>query len=745
VGPEEYIGRGWYIFPLHSISRGRCTCTKGDKCTSPGKHPRTHNGVKDATVDRNTVRNWLLQWPDANWGVACGRLSGIVVIDIDQRKSGFESINTWESSRPDGPLPATLRAISGGGGQHLFFKYPGDGRTISNRVDWLPGVDVRSDGGYVVLPPGTHISGGRYTWINWDANVQPTEAPGDLVAALQASAGRSTQGTLPSTTDILAGIPEGQRDDTLYRAACRWRRQLQTKEDDGRAAVTSLILEAAAKAIPPFPEDEALRKVEQAYKQDHSDSTIDWALGQTQDADGNDLYHHTDLGNKMRFINRFGDVLRYVPQWGWLKWTDIGWQRTDGENVLRMVEEVPQIIIDEARSITDSTEQNRHVRWSFSSESAGSIAATERLARNDDRVLRGVEEFDADLTSIACRNGIVDLRTGDLRSFSHDDMTTKNTNVVYDPDFGVQAWENFLKKATGGDDEMVTYLQMAAGYTLTGLNSQECFFVISGPAASGKSTYVDAMLGAMGTYATTSQSDTFMYKRGGETPKDEIARLAGLRLVAVSEIREGASFNETLIKQITGGDRVTARFLYRDTFEFVPQFKLWVATNHDPSTQDAAMMRRIKRIEFPHSVPYGERDPALKAMLRDPEVGGRAVLAWAVRGAIKFLEKGILSQPARVTLAVHAYHVEQDLFSQFLAKCFNRVGEGQGVSISEAYQVYMAWARSSNERPVRRPQFVQRMRDRGIGKGIDDGGNEVFVGLQMRPMKLTGTGVTWDD
>jgi len=744
VGPEEYARNGWHVFPLHSITRGKCTCSKGERCTSPGKHPRTHNGVKDATVDVNTVRGWLLTWPDANWGVACGRQSGIIVIDIDQRKSGFTSIDEWEAARPDGPLPETLKAVSGGGGRHLFFGYPQDGRTIANKVDWLPGVDIRSDGGYVVLAPGTHISGGRYTWVNWGATpIAP--APGDLVAALQSSAGRSGKGQLAGTADILAGIPEGQRDETLYRAACRWRRQHQNDDDGGLAAVTALTLAAAARAIPPFPEEEALRKVEQAFKQDHTDDTVDWALGITQDADGNEIYHRTDLGNKNRFVTRFGDILRYVPQWGWLTWTDIGWQRTDSENVLRMVEQVPQLIIDEARNITDSTEQNRHVRWSFSSESAGSIAACERLARNDDRVLRGVEEFDADLVAIACRNGIVDLRDGSLRGFTHDDMTTKNTGVIYDPDFSVQAWENFLKEATGGDDEMVTYLQMAAGYTLTGLNTQECFFVISGPAASGKSTYVDAMLGAMGSYATTSQSDTFMYRRGGETPKDEIARLAGLRLVAVSEIREGASFNETLIKQITGGDRVTARFLYRDTFEFTPQFKLWVATNHDPSTQDAAMMRRIKRIEFPHSVPYDKRDPRLKAMLRDPEVGGRAVLAWAVKGAQLFLERGTLSQPAKVTMAVHAYHAEQDLFSVFLGKCFNRTGiETQGVPVSEAYQVYATWAKLNNERVVRRPQFVQRMKDRGVQKGITEDGTDVFVGLELRPMKVTGAGVSWD-
>jgi hypothetical protein len=281
--PLDYAARAWKIFPCHSIQRGRCTCSKGMECESPGKHPRTLHGVDDASSDLGDIRAWMSRWPDANWAVATGHVNGFIVIDIDPRHNGFTSMNQYEENRPDGPLPVTLRSSTGGGGRHLFYLYPPDA-TIKgdNRGKWLKGVDIKSDGGYVILPEAQHKSGGRYKWINWLD--QLAWLPPDVAHQLSRTASSTGNGggfksDLPDTNTILQGVPEGQRDDVLFREACRLRRQLG---DNARRAVEILILDAASHCTPPFPPEEALRKVEQAYRQDHSDRVPDQRMAVVQ-------------------------------------------------------------------------------------------------------------------------------------------------------------------------------------------------------------------------------------------------------------------------------------------------------------------------------------------------------------------------------------------------------------------------------------------------------------------------------
>ena len=731
--PEKYAERGWQIFPCHGISRGRCTCSKGIDCTSPGKHPRTHNGVKDASSDVGTVQAWMRRWPDSNWAVACGQVSGLLVIDIDPRKNGFGSIEQLEQNRQDGPLPTTLTSRTGGGGRHLFYAAPAV--PVGNRTDWLDGVDVKSDGGYVILPSSVHISGGTYTWV--DFTVEPAQAPADVLQSISAAAGRGQAAEdLPSTDDILNGVPEGKRDDTLFRFACRLRRQLG---DGARRLITGAVLAAAANAEPPFPEDQALKCVDSAFKQDHEDSYVAW-----QGGTGHELRALTDLGNAYRFLDQFGQEILFVEGWGWLTWSEQGWRR-DNARAEEMAHEVHKMVQAEAVTLeadgADKRQLRAHIHWATQSQSAGSLSAVVRVAQKIGSVRRDVEDFDADDHLIACRNGVVDLRTGELRSVDRDDLVTKNTGVVYDAGYRLEAWERFLLQSLDGDQEMVDYMQRAVGYTLTGSNAEEAFFVVDGPPASGKSTLLDAMHAALGSYATSTQAETIMYRRGQQTPPNELARLAGMRFVSVSEIREGESYDEAIIKQFTGGDRVSARFLYQDVFEFRPQLKLWVGTNHDPDARDDAMWRRIKKLRFPNAIPHPKRDPRLKAMLRDPDVGGRAVLAWAVRGAVEWHRNG-LCEPMNVTAQVAAYREEQDRMRQFITDCLVQA-PGQVVTKNDLFAVYRSWCSMTSEPVKRQPQFVKAMESRGVKTGMDDRGGPVFKDVMPRQLTVTAEGASW--
>jgi len=726
---EDFLALGWKVFPCHSIVDGRCTCGKKD-CNSPGKHPRTGQGVKDASNDPAVVNNWARTWPEANWALACGRDSNVVVIDIDQKSGGFTSIDEYENNRQAGPLPVSLISLTGGGGRHLFFSYPQVG-AVGNRVNWLPGIDVRSDGGYVILPPGTHISGGRYKWKNWD-DVVITELPADVAQDIinKTAGGAPTSSAataeLTDVAGILEGLREGSRDDTLFKWACRLRRQHSSDADGGRAAATLLVMAAAQMAN--FPKEEAQKCIESAFKQDHTDELDELvAKGEAQAL--------TDLGNRNRFLDLHGDDLRYVPELGWLRWGDIGWQVVPEERVRELTEDVSIKLHDEQSMIVDASVQKDYDKFIRYSESSGGLAAIEKLSRQSSKILRQVDDFDTKLTELACSNGIVNLQTGELRPFSRLDLVTKNTNVRYVPGLKSAQWQNFLDASTGGDRELQEYLQMAAGYTATGLCSEEVFFIISGPTASGKSTYLDAIMSALGDYFTTTQSETFMYRRGKDSSPQEIARLAGVRGTGISEIREGDSFNDELVKQVVGGDKVTGRHLYKGAFTYTPQFKLWIATNHDPSSTDAALMRRLKRIMFPYTVPKEKRDPELKKAVRS--YIQEHILAWIVEGAMKYLAKGALTEPAAIQDAVNDYQDSQDVFKIFLEESVI-VSPNAETSLFEMFTTYNQWNERVKQFPIKLPVFRQKMNDYGhkVGKMAD--GRDGYIGLAAKAPALTG-------
>jgi hypothetical protein len=258
------IDRGWAIFPCHSIVNGACSCNN-PACDSPGKHPRTYNGVKGASKGIEVVLGWARQFPACNWGVATGEPSGIVVFDIDVRKAnGFES---FESLLVEAGITAveTFTVATGGGGRHLYFGW--NGKPVKNRVNFRPGVDVRGDGGYVILPGSNHISGGAYVV---EQSNDLAYLPDKLLSLLGSGAGVSSDSSVIaglSLDKFLDGVEEGSRDDALFRYACKLRRQL----GDERAAITLLVLTAAVNSTPPFPEKDALRKIDQAFAQDHSD------------------------------------------------------------------------------------------------------------------------------------------------------------------------------------------------------------------------------------------------------------------------------------------------------------------------------------------------------------------------------------------------------------------------------------------------------------------------------------------
>lgn len=386
---------------------------------------------------------------------------------------------------------------------------------------------------------------------------------------------------------------------------------------------------------------------------------------------GHRTFNLSDYGNAERLVARHGEDLCYCHRSKqWLVWDGKRWREDATAEVTRRAKETVRAMHAEAASISDHEERESLVRFTMRSEAEARISAMISLATSERGIPVLQEEFDADPFLFNCANGTLDLRTGCLREHRREDLITKLSPVTFDAQARSDMWERFLRDATGGDAELGKFLQRAVGYSLTGNTREEVLFFIHGPQAAGKSTFIETIKAALGDYAKTADFEAFLSRRDAGSPRNDIARLASARFVASIEVDEGKKLAEGLIKMLTGGDTVTARFLHKESFEFRPAFKLWLAANHAPRIRDddEAMWRRILRVPFMHSIPKARRDPNIKAHLREPATAGPAVLAWMLHGCLDWQSYG-LKVPQAVEEATQEYRDSQDPLKDFLAEC----------------------------------------------------------------------------
>ena len=277
-----YARRDWPVFPLYGVREGGCSCGR-PACESAGKHPRTLHGLKDATTDEARIRQWWSTWPDANVGIVTGARSGLVVLDIDPRNGGDDSLADLE--RTHGSLPKTIQSLTGGGGQHYFFEHPG-GSIKSRSI--AEGIDVKADGGHVVAPPSGHISGRTY---EWEGSSHPDDTPlAELPLWLQALLALLTKGhTEKSATLTFDKIPEGTRNTTLASLAGTMRRKGMTPE----AIEAALLQENAQRCNPPLSEHE-VKSIAASIAQypAQTDATVDSRLEPVPDRANRAIQHH---------------------------------------------------------------------------------------------------------------------------------------------------------------------------------------------------------------------------------------------------------------------------------------------------------------------------------------------------------------------------------------------------------------------------------------------------------------------
>ncbi len=429
--------------------------------------------------------------------------------------------------------------------------------------------------------------------------------------------------------------------------------------------------------------------------------------------------HCTDMGNAQRLAARYGAELRYCYGLArWYVWDGRRWAPDDNGVVQRYAKDTATAIKLEVQGEENVERRQELAAWARRSENETRLRAMVNVACSEPGIPVLASELDTDPWMLNCLNGTLDLRTGELRAHSQDDLITKLAPVRYDPEARSDVWECFLDEATSGDQELQGFLARAIGYSLTGFTTEEKLFFIHGPGGAGKSTFVEAIKSTLGDYAMTADFETFLARSFTGGMRNDIARLAGARFVASIEVEEGKRLAEGLVKTITGGDTVTARFLYREAFSFKPNFTLWLCANHAPEVKDndSAMWRRILRVPFEHMIPAERRDPAVKQTLCDPEQAGSAILAWAIRGCLEWQRVG-LAVPESVTAATEAYRREMDPLSDFIAACC-LLAPTAHVPSAELRQAYEDWTRENGATAMGAREWVERVKALGCKPSV---------------------------
>ena len=411
-----------------------------------------------------------------------------------------------------------------------------------------------------------------------------------------------------------------------------------------------------------------------------------------------------------RFVADHAAAVRYCGDRGeWLVWDGRRW----AWDKLGRVVELAKQTTDHALTEALATDDMKMARALVGARQAQRIAAVLDLARTDPAVAVLARDLDRDRFALNCQNGTLDLRSGVLRPHNPADLITKLTAANFDAAARSATFRRFLRDATGGDSALESYLQRGSGYSCCGDTREEVLFFLYGPPNGGKTTFLETLGATLGDYATTADFESFLADRKAGGAREDIASLAGVRFVRGVEVDQGKRLAEGLVKLLTGGDSVRARFLFKNSFEFKPQFKLWLGANSAPRAraEDAALWRRIRRAPFEH--PPKTPDKRVKAELVDPERSGAAVLAWAVEGFKQWWANG-LGTADSVERSTAAYRRDVDRLRDFKE---DRLvfGEGHQADRAGVYREYFAWCEAEGEsHRVSRIEFLEQLRGEGV-------------------------------
>ena len=668
------------LIPLLGYTKGN-TETEKEKRYKAAKKPIANNwndenykGLTGEEVEKHIEKGgWLgLKIP-----------KGMILIDVDEEQTGEYLYKVL------GELGLNYHAIKTPRGWQFFFKDTGQVKSqlVGALTKSLIVVDYKlSEKGYTVLPDPTRNTEGRYWEHIADGELSPLPVFLEPVK-------------IAKPEDVVEiPIPEGKRDDTLFRHVSRLR-DFISDEDEIRK-IMYFINQYLTK--PPLEKEhlETLIKKRDGYEYGHSVS-----IEKLQD---DDKPRMTDTWNAKQFSNMFqGKILWCDPWTTWLIFKEGRWQRDDELKTVDLAKQVAKSMYERASQIDDDNERKAFVKWTLRTESRQALMNMIELAKPDLSVRP--ELLDVDKYLLNLRNGTYDLRNDKLLSHSPEDRLTMMANVEYDPDAKCPKWIEFLNKIFAGDQDLIGFVQKALGYSLTGDTGEDCFFIVYGTGANGKTTFLNTIETVLGDYAAQSRAETFLSKDRDTIPSD-LARLKGRRFVVATEFPQGKVIAESLIKSLTGRDELTVRELFGKWFQYKPQFKIWLGTNHKPVVRDNSVgfWRRVKLIPFEVQIPVNERIRNFEDNLLEEASG---ILNWMLEGYREWKNEG-LGDTEKIREATAEYRDENDVLRDFLEE---RCIEDPNASISkkELYQAYVDWSTFNTEKTLSKGTFLRLIEERG--------------------------------
>jgi putative DNA primase/helicase len=423
------------------------------------------------------------------------------------------------------------------------------------------------------------------------------------------------------------------------------------------------------------------------------------------------LLQFTDTSNAFRLMREHGKDIRYNAAWKkWIVWTGNRWQMDDGYLIHDKGLQMIRGIYDELLETDDYRDRMEIEKYAMQSEAVRRRKAFIEAASWIPDLNITSNDVDKNPWLFNVANGTIDLRNGEFREHRQEDMITKIARVTYDEKAECPVWKKFIREIMNYNTDLIDFLHTAAGWAITGDTSEQTMFILFGSGANGKSTFLNTLMRLLGDYAIATPTETFM-KRSGEQISNDIARLRGTRFVTTTEAEQGKRLSEPLIKQITGNDAMTARFLYGEFFDFIPTFKIFMATNHKPVIRgtDYGIWRRIKLIPFTTTITADKQDKHLEDKLLHE---GPGILNWLVAGARHWSEKGLITPPA-ISNATEEYRNEMDVLGNFIKE---RCVQGPGISVRarELFKAYQEWCEENNEHACSERFLALRLKELGL-------------------------------
>ncbi len=679
---KEYISHGWFVFPCR------------------GKIPATPHGFKDAIKDENKVESFFNT--HKNIAIVTGSVSGIFVVDIDVKdgKQGDKSLG--ELIMQHGDFPETLISKTWSGGQHIFFRYPKD-KIIKCKIDVVKAIDIRGDGGYIIAAP-SRIKGKSYKWQIPIDDIMIADAP-EWLLNLCEDKYESNEVDLSSNTSKITK----DRHRTLLLMAVKMRKM----GFDYNSIYTNLIDINRKRCVPPKSEKEINNISKDVSKYEESNN-INEPL--------------TDVWNSSLFYEKSGDDIKYCDALGgWYVWDGKRWKHDESYEIMRLAKSTVKHIF-QMSDVADKISKKKLFSHAVKSESVSKLKAMIELTKSEPGITIKSDMFDKDLYDLNCSNGTIDLISSDIHIHNKDNFITKLIDVDYNKKAECPTWHRFLETVFLGDSDLIDYIQKAVGYSLSGSMAEQCLFILYGIGQNGKSTFLKHLYKILGDYAMNTPASTLIEKYNESIPND-IARLKAARFVTSIESGKHKKFAEAQIKQLTGDDPISARFLHKEFFDFFAKFKIFFATNHKPkiSGTDIGIWRRIKTIPFEKTFTADEIDKTIDKKIESEYEG---ILAWAVEGFMKWKSEG-LGRVDKIDLATAEYKEDSDIIGSFIEEqCV--LGQSLRVKSNAITKALQEWAHDGGMKYISRSELIEYLKSKGYEKKRGEQGYVYWYGIGLQ-------------